>query len=698
MVPRASRGFAALLSIASLTLGIGLSAQGVAAAQAPSQAGCAEVQLFAVPGTWETNPQANPDQSVGMLAGVTDRLAQEKPANVLKITYVPYSASAFDKGLTYADSKKTGVANLTKMMQDALSACPSTTFILTGYSQGADIVGDVAADIGSNSGSVPSNKIVAVGLLADPGRGTQGESLVGPSIGKQGIASSRPEGFGALKNRVATICQPDDLYCAVDGQKDSILSGLGAVLSKSGSDGLVTSDGPVGGTGLEGAPSGTSSGGASTAQNGLSDTSSLVSDFSNANLSTLSSNISSLASQLNPKPTKTPSGTGTGTGTTTKPEVDPSAVAQSANSVLDTLKPVADIVQSVQKDPTLQSSLTNASPDTAQYQTGQVLDVLKGMDLQGAINTATTIADTASGVANGGGVSAGNLDSLVSSVSSLTKQVAPLTGISPGNLSNVTSIMSMLKPSSVISQVTNVATNATQFAANLPKITESLNKLPAAIASPDLNTPGKIDGVHQIAGDLNNLFNPLVKMAAGVDFKMVAALLATIPDPSGYCQIAAMVVGMLGNLDIIRLANDIGQIQEIAWKVIKGDIVALAGLLPIGMDLATVATGLLTGTASKTDPSTLGKITSVSQTSNDLVSKAGNQDLSGLASTLTSLATSQGADDLVSLATQGADAVNFFASGAHQSYASYVVDNYGRTALQWLSDWFGARIKQVAAV
>lgn len=71
-------------------------------------------------------------------------------------------------------------------------------------------------------------------------------------------------------------------------------------------------------------------------------------------------------------------------------------------------------------------------------------------------------------------------------------------------------------------------------------------------------------GAHDIAGDLNNAFQPLVKLAAGVDLKWISQILSVIPDPAGYTQIAALVTSILGNVDIIRLANDVGQIQEVA--------------------------------------------------------------------------------------------------------------------------------------
>ncbi|GAA4479636.1 hypothetical protein GCM10023094_25080 [Rhodococcus olei] len=72
-----------------------------------------------------------------------------------------------------------------------------------------------------------------------------------------------------------------------------------------------------------------------------------------------------------------------------------------------------------------------------------------------------------------------------------------------------------------------------------------------------------------MAGQLNNQFAPLVKMAAAVDLGWVSQVLSVIPDPSGAAQIAALVSSILAGVDVVRLANIVGQIQEIAWTAVE---------------------------------------------------------------------------------------------------------------------------------
>ena len=46
---------------------------------------------------------------------------------------------------------------------------------------------------------------------------------------------------------------------------------------------------------------------------------------------------------------------------------------------------------------------------------------------------------------------------------------------------------------------------------------------------------------------------------------------------------------------------------------------------------------------------------------------------------------------------EGADALRFFVSGAHQRYDSTAIDTAGRTALQWLTEWLINRITTTGA-
>lgn len=156
-----------------------------------------------------------------------------------------------------------------------------------------------------------------------------------------------------------------------------------------------------------------------------------------------------------------------------------------------------------------------------------------------------------------------------------------------------------LDRSQIIGQVATVLSGLAEFAANLPAIGNDLVQLPGSIAT------GNIPALHQVSGDLNNQFAPLVQAVAEVDLHLVArALTLAAPlDTSGWTAIAAQIVSILANLDIARLAADIGQAQEIAWGAVQklttgdpaGAAVAVTGLGPIAADLVATAASALTG-------------------------------------------------------------------------------------------------------
>lgn len=639
---------------------------GGATAAASPVAGCTPYMAVLVPGTWETTATADPNVPVGMLADVGNGL-KEQYGSQIRVVFPAYSASAFDKGKTYAQSQAGGVDAVTRVLE---SACSGTQILLGGYSQGAHAAGDVASAIGNGRGPIPASQVKAVGLLADPKRGPGSGQLVGPPVAGTGIAGTRPGGFGSLASVTRQMCEPGDLYCATDANSDGMLGAIGRMIGNA--TGAV-GDGP-------GAPA-TSMGQAGQASGSATD---LVSDFSQANLAGVPSTASTMRQRLETLPS-TP-------GVTTGEQASQVAgVGASAASLIRTLAPLQDVAQFAATNASAAKSLSSAPADSPQAAAAQVLAAASKVDLAGLIKTAGTLSDTASlllsETAPAGGIAAAGQSTaptvartaLSGQIDTLSSQLGPLGSMNPDTLSSAVSALSTIKPSTLINQILAVGSNVGQLAANLPAIGTNLALLPQKIAALD------VEGAHRVAGDLNNLFSPVVKMAAVIDLHTAAKVLALIPDPSGYTQIAAMVLNLLGNLDVIRLANNIGQAQEVAWAALKNPA-ALAGLLPIGLDLASVATGVLSG-GTKTDPSLLGAQTQVTGQAAQLVAKAQGQDLIGLGGTLTSLASSQGAEDLVSLASQGLDAANFYASGAHQSYGQFLVDG-ARTAVQWLLDYF----------
>ncbi|AYF76903.1 cutinase family protein [Nocardia yunnanensis] len=188
---------------------------------------CTPYTAIMAPGTWETHPDADPTVPVGMLRPIGDGL-QRRLGDDITVLYAPYAASAFDQGFTYAQSLRTLETELDRM---ASGLCASTRVILAGYSQGADGIGDFATRIGNGEGPIDADRVVGVGLLADPHRDPNTTLSLGDPQPGHGIAGTRGQGFGALTDRVRTLCVEGDLYCSLNAAASPFLAALGKILS-----------------------------------------------------------------------------------------------------------------------------------------------------------------------------------------------------------------------------------------------------------------------------------------------------------------------------------------------------------------------------------------------------------------------------------------------------------------------------------
>lgn len=202
---------------------------------------CPDVEVIAAPGTWESsamddpvNPTANP---ASYMLTITQPLQATYPADQVKVWTLPYTAQFRNinsmQEMSYDDSRTEGTNTLNAELVATHAECPLTDFILTGFSQGAVIVGDIANEIGTGSGVIPAERVRGVALVAD-GRRQNGVgqtvgnpvSGVGAEISLQPLnlvvqavvpgATMRGErvgGFGELNDRVFNICAPGDSIC-----------------------------------------------------------------------------------------------------------------------------------------------------------------------------------------------------------------------------------------------------------------------------------------------------------------------------------------------------------------------------------------------------------------------------------------------------------------------------------------------------
>jgi len=203
-------------------------------------ASCPDVDLIAIPGTWESSPTddpLNPTQfPIALLRNVTGPIGEQFGRDRVEVYTVPYTAQfhnplSADKQMSYNDSRAEGTRAAVDAMTAMNERCPLTSYVLVGFSQGAVIAGDIASDIGNGRGPVDEDLVLGVTLIAD-GRRHPGEGLeIGPNPPGQGaeitlsevptlsalgltMSGQRPGGFGALNNRTNQICGAGDLICA----------------------------------------------------------------------------------------------------------------------------------------------------------------------------------------------------------------------------------------------------------------------------------------------------------------------------------------------------------------------------------------------------------------------------------------------------------------------------------------------------
>ncbi|MFI2442708.1 cutinase family protein [Rhodococcus sp. NPDC019627] len=639
---------------------------------------CARFIAVLVPGTTETTASADPSRPAGLLGSVGEELKKRYGASIQTV-YPNYAAQAFvQTGMSYATSKTGGVQSVS----NAMARCPASSFVLAGYSQGADVANDVAVNIGAGRGPVPASAVRAVVLVANPKNGTQGSQVVGPKLDGQGIAGPATEGFGALSGRVFDICNPGDKYCNTNAGQDTFLASLGRVLANPPGAVASTAASAAATTATASipnavAPANTDSptpnslptgGDAAAFVDGVS------TDYGIADLSSAPGAAQSLASaverlQSAPSPNSTAQA------------AEVAAVRQQAQLVSGTFAPIAQTQQWMAANPAARAGLREAPADSPEAVTNSVVDALDQVDVPKVLTAADSVVQLANTIlssTSGGAASTtptASFAELRAPAQSLSSSVAPLTSTPLDQLQTATSVLSAIKPVTIINQILNVVAAVTSV--DYPGVVANLQALVGDLLA------GNIKAAHQVAGELNNQLSPFVKMTAGVDLKSIAQLLRLIPDPSGTAAIASMIVDLLGNVDVIRMARDVGQIQEVAWQVAEtGNLLALGQLLPLGLDLANVALGIFVP-GQKMSPEQLHAPADALTTL--MGAQAANSDFVGLGNSALTAATSPNAMNLTELLDEGFTAASFLGSKAHEAYNTWLIDGK-RTALQVVVD------------
>ena len=221
-----------LLSILAL---IGLVSVGVHAGDASAARGgsCGAGAAIVVPGT------NAPRTASGVPSGGVNGIGKRYAAQGYRVQYVDYPTSLWPLGaISYNDDVALGKAATERAIADYQARCPGRPVVVSGYSQGARVAGDVISDAAHGRRSVSGRRVSTRGLsgelYSDPrragrnGYGGVENALIGLIPGMM-MSGPRDGGFGAVA--VRQICVQGDGVCDAP---DPLTHPLGALDALSG--------------------------------------------------------------------------------------------------------------------------------------------------------------------------------------------------------------------------------------------------------------------------------------------------------------------------------------------------------------------------------------------------------------------------------------------------------------------------------
>lgn len=182
--------------------------------------------------TLGTTPSGQPDSELNI-----SRSYVNYPATAGGVGAFWPGAAPTAENLSYRDSMNQGVESAEQQIKAVADACPDTELFLAGYSQGGEVVNNLARKIGAGEGAVPADRIAGVALFGTPTRTaaqpTQvlGSDAVGegevqqatsglsdypvPDGGGISFEKSGETDFGELEDRTVSWCLRGDIVCGM---------------------------------------------------------------------------------------------------------------------------------------------------------------------------------------------------------------------------------------------------------------------------------------------------------------------------------------------------------------------------------------------------------------------------------------------------------------------------------------------------
>jgi acetylxylan esterase len=211
-VGRLARGaLATALVGSSVAVGMGIGATSASATAASSDNPCAAVHIIAARATGEA-------AGAGIIGSLVT-LVQNGSKQTVSTSSVSYPAAL----LTYVSSTAQGDSALASELTAQEKMCPSQKQVLVGYSQGAQLVGDVLGGggggvLGATTAPVSSAiaaKVVAVIQYGDPRHVANTSFDVGTSPGTTGLfPRAANQSLNAFASKIQSYCDTGDPFCA----------------------------------------------------------------------------------------------------------------------------------------------------------------------------------------------------------------------------------------------------------------------------------------------------------------------------------------------------------------------------------------------------------------------------------------------------------------------------------------------------
>lgn len=176
---------------------------------------CTDVQFIGVRGSGE-NPPDPSEHGMGALVGpMADKAAALATDGATVSFYgLPYTAASADTGVfngNYYRSEAQGESMLKSYLDSTVAACPDMKLVVMGYSQGAQVAGNVVA---AESASVWT-RIAALVMFGDPHFNPQAAYDQGTYDPRdRGLAGARSlSDFSGRYDKVGSWCNQNDLIC-----------------------------------------------------------------------------------------------------------------------------------------------------------------------------------------------------------------------------------------------------------------------------------------------------------------------------------------------------------------------------------------------------------------------------------------------------------------------------------------------------